>query len=208
VENICRGLRFGYRRFDLYADSIGIYGSDLNASLGDLLDRILNISKRFSIGLYDMHPQDFIRFYDPIKRLCQSGKLHYLYVAVQSGNDRILKLMRRPCDVKDLAAKLADIRRYQHVFMQSAIIAGFPGETDEEFQDTLRLLKRINFDNVYVHCYSDMPNTEASDLPIKVDKNAMRQRLADIKRAGIHHPAAETKHEWESSLAIHDDSGN
>ena len=207
VDNICKGLRLGYRTFDLYADSIGVYGSDLNVNLGDLLDRILDINKRFSVGLYDVHPQDFIRFFDPIKRLCQSGKLHHIYVGVQSGNDRILKLMKRPCDLEDLAAKLADIRRYQHVFMQSGIIAGFPGETDEEFEDTLRLLKRIDFDNVYVHCYCDMPNTEASGMSTKVDKDVMRRRLAGITRAGINHDAAVTQHEWESNLAIHDGFG-
>ncbi len=199
VENIRKGLSFGYRGFDLYADSIGAYGSDLNVNFGDLLDRILEIDERFSIGLFDLHPHHFIRFFDRIKRLSQAGKLHFLYVAVQSGNDRILKLMRRACDVEDLATKLAEIRRYEQVFMQSGIIAGFPGETDEEFEDTLRLLKRINFDNVYVHCYCDMPNTEASRLSTKVDKEAMYRRLVAIKRAGIHHLASETQHEWETT---------
>ncbi|MBI2837735.1 MAG: radical SAM protein [Acidobacteria bacterium] len=199
VENIRKGLSLGYRGFDLYADSIGAYGSDLNVNFGDLLDRIMEIDERFSIGLFDLHPHHFIRFFDPIKRLSQAGKLHFLYVAVQSGNDRILKLMRRACDVEELATKLAEIRRYEQVFMQSGIIAGFPGETDEEFEDTLRLLKRINFDNVYVHCYCDMPHTEASRLPTKVDRDAMYRRLFAIKRAGIHHLAAETEHEWETT---------
>lgn len=199
VENIRQGLSLGYRSFDLYADSIGAYGSDLNVNLGDLLERILGTDGRFSIGLLDLHPHHFTRFFDPIKRLCESGKLHYIYVAVQSGNERILKLMRRPCDVEDLATKLAEIRRSEHVFMQSGIIAGFPGETDEEFEDTLRLLKRIDFDNVYVHCYCDMPNTEASRLSPKVDKDAMHRRLVEIDRAGIHHHAEETQHEWETT---------
>ncbi|MEW6366842.1 MAG: radical SAM protein [Acidobacteriota bacterium] len=208
VENIRRGLSLGYRSYNLYADSIGTYGSDLDVSLGDLLERILGIDGRFTIGLYDVHAQDFIRFVHPIKRLCESGKLHYLYVGVQSGNERILKLMRRPCDVEDLAAKLADIRRFEHVFMQSAIIAGFPGETDDEFEDTLRLLKRVNFDNVFVHCYCDMPNTEASGMPAKVDKDAVRGRLTRVTRAGIHHDAAEALQEWDGNPAIHDYFGH
>ena len=159
LQSISEGIRLGYRAFDLYADSIGLYGLDQNVHFGNLLDRILDIDKRFSIGLFDVHPRDFIRYFDPIKQLCQAGKLHYIYVAVQSGNERVLKTMKRPCNIEDLAGKLVDIRRYGYVFMQSGIIAGFPGETDEEFEDTLRLLKRINFDNVYVHYYCDMPNT-------------------------------------------------
>jgi len=204
VKNISEGLRLGYRSFDLYADSIGVYGLDLGVHFGNLLDRILDIDKRFSVGLFDVHPQDFIRYFGSIKSLCRAGKLHYIHVPVQSGNERILGLMRRPCDVEDLAAKLAEIRRCGNVFMQSGMIAGFPGETDEEFEDTLRLLKRIDFDDVYVHYYCDMPYTEASGLPCKLDKNAMLRRLAGIERAGIHHDLAKTRHEWESNLAIQD----
>ena len=175
---------------------------DQHVTLGDLLDRILNIHKRFSIGLFDVHPQDFIRFFTSITRLCDVGKLHYLHVAVQSGNERVLKSMRRPCNVEDLATKLIAIRRYDHVFMQSGIIAGFPGETDEEFEDTLRLLKRINFDNVYVHYYCDMPNTEASMMPRKLDNAAMLRRLEAVKQSGVNHNLAATLHEWKSNLTL------
>lgn len=208
VENIHRGLRYGFRAFDLHADSIGAYGADLQANLGDLLNRLLAMHERFSVGLYDVHPQDFIRFYDPIKRLCESCKLHHVYVAVQSGNDRILRLMKRPMDVEELAARLLDIRRYGNVYMQSAVIAGFPGETDEEFEDTIRLLKRIDFDSVYIHCYSDMPNTEASAMPAKVDREAMIRRLAAIKRAGISHDVGETTQEWGGNFVVYDEVGN
>lgn len=208
VENIQRGLRYGFRAFDLHADSIGAYGADLQADLGDLLNRLLAIHERFSVGLYDVHPLDFIRFYDPIKRLCESSKLHHVYVAVQSGNDRILRLMKRPMDVEELAARLLEIRRYGNVYMQSAVIAGFPGETDEEFEDTIRLLRRIDFDSVYIHCYSDMPNTEASAMASKVDREAMIRRLAAIKQAGINHDVGETTQEWEGNFVIYDEVGN
>jgi tRNA A37 methylthiotransferase MiaB len=59
-------------------------------------------------------------------------------------------------------------------------------------------LKRIGFDDVYVHCYCDMPGTEASGLPAKVDRETMRRRLDGVRRAGIPHDAAETRREWES----------
>jgi tRNA A37 methylthiotransferase MiaB len=207
IETIRRGLRLGYGGFDLCADSIGGYGTDLGVTLGDLLERVLAVGGRFSVGLYDVHPQDFIRFFDQIERLCEAGKLHHLYVGIQSGNEKILRRMRRPCDVADLAAKLAAIRRHEHVFMQSGIVAGFPGETDREFEDTLRLLERVGFDDVYVHCYCDMPGTEAAGFLPKVGREALRRRLAAIQRAGIRHDAAVTLHEWEANLAVPGASG-
>jgi tRNA A37 methylthiotransferase MiaB len=202
MRNIAEGVRIGYRAFDLYADSMGVYGHDQNTNLGNLLEQILASRKRFSIGLFDLHPQDFMRYFDLIKRLCETGKLHYIYVAIQSGNERVLKTMKRPCDVEDMATKLIDIRRYGNVFMQSGVIAGFPGESDEEFEDTIRLLKRINFDNVYVHYYCDMPHTEASAMTNKVDKAAMLRRLDKVRNAGINHNLAATQHEWESNLSL------
>jgi tRNA A37 methylthiotransferase MiaB len=202
VRDISEGIRLGYRCFDLYADSIGNYGLDLQVNLGDLLDRLLALNKRFSVGLFDLHPQDFIRYFDAVETLCEYGKLHYLYVAVQSGNERVLKLMRRPCSVGELETKLLAIRRHHQVFMQSGIIAGFPGETDEEFEDTLRLLERVEFDDVYVHHYCDMPNTEASGLSGKADRAVMQRRLEAVRRACFRHNTTATEHEWRSNLAF------
>jgi tRNA A37 methylthiotransferase MiaB len=204
VRNVSEGLRLGYRRFDFLADSIGVFGLDLNVTLGDLLDCILSMKQRFSVGLFDLHPQDFLRYFTSVKSLCLASKLHYLHVPVQSGNERVLKLMNRPCNVADLAAKLADIRRSKHVFMQSGMVAGFPGETDEEFADTIRLLKQIDFDDVYVHYYCDMPNTAASRLDGRVAPDAMRRRLAWVLSSGIRHNLAATRREWDRNLAYHE----
>jgi tRNA A37 methylthiotransferase MiaB len=204
VANVSEGLRLGYRRFDLLADSLGVFGQDLGVDLGDLLGRILGMKQRFSVGLFDLHPQDFLRYFPLVERLCRTGKLHYLHVPVQSGNERILKRMNRPCPVADLGAKLAEIRRTRHVFMQSGIVVGFPGESDEEFADTLRLLKQVDFDDVYVHYYCDMPNTPASRLGDRVAPEAMRRRLAEVLGSGIRHNLATTLREWDRNLAYHE----
>lgn len=201
TRNVSQALELGYRAFDFHADSIGNYGLDLEVNFGDLLDSISRIERRFSVGLFDLHPQDFIRYFDPIKRLCRDGKIHYLYVAVQSGNGRVLRTMKRPCDVEEMASKLVQIRRLDHIFMQSGIVVGFPGETDEEFEDTIRLLERVDFDDVYVHHYCDMPNAEASSLPEKVPQEAMNRRFAAIMRSRIRHNLAATRHEWKSNPA-------
>ena len=202
MRNISEGLRLGYRTFDLLSDSIGGYGLDLGANLGELFDRILAHPGRFAIGVSDLHPREFIKYFGKILSLCEAGRMHYLYVPVQSGNERILRMMNRPCDVKDLTAKLLAIRKFKEVFLQTGIMVGFPGETEAEFEDSLDFLKTVGFDNVYVHYYCDMPNTESSRLPDKTDKAVMVERLEKISRSGIRYNVAKTRVEWESTLAI------
>jgi tRNA A37 methylthiotransferase MiaB len=202
MQNITAGLRLGYRTFDLLSDSIGGYGLDLGADLGRLFDRILAHPGRFSIGIDDLHPHEFIRYFDKILALCRAGRLTFLYVPIQSGNERILRLMNRPCDRNDLLAKLKTIRRFSEVFLQTSIIVGFPGETEAEFDDSLSFLKTIGFDHVFAHYYCDMPNTESSRLPQKTDKAVMIGRLEKINRSGIRHCAPDTRHEWDSNLGL------
>ena len=202
MQEIAEGLRLGYRTFDLLSDSIGGYGLDLGTNLGELFDRVVAQPGDFAIGVSDLHPHEFIRYFEKILALCQAGKLHYLYVPVQSGDNRILRLMNRGCNVNDLAEKLKAIRRYDKVFLQTGIMVGFPGETETEFEHTLDFLKTVGFDNVYVHYYCDMPDTESSRLPDKTAKSVMVERLNRIGGSGIPHNVAKTRREWESTLAL------
>jgi tRNA A37 methylthiotransferase MiaB len=202
MQSISEGLRLGYRTFDLQADSIGGYGLDLGTNLGELFDRILDQPGHFTIGVDDLHPHEFIRYFGQILSLCRAGRLSYLYVPVQSGNGRILRMMNRPCDVKDLTTKLRAIKGFDEVFLQTCIIVGFPGETETEFEDSLEFLKAVGFDKVFFHYYCDMPNTASSTFPDKTDKAAMIERLKKINRSGTRHSVSDTSREWESNLVI------
>jgi len=201
MQKFSEGLELGYRKFDIYADSIGDYGLDIGANLGQLFDWILKIDKHFRVGIYDLHPQAFIKYFEKIILLCKARKVHYLNVPLQSGNERILRLMGRPCDVNDLLMKLLEVRKFNNVFMQTSIIVGFPSESDKEFEDTVNFINRIKFDDIYVHFYSDMPNTESSRLSGKIDKDTMLRRFNKINRTVINN-AVETMHEWENTPII------
>jgi tRNA A37 methylthiotransferase MiaB len=202
VEAVARtfseGLDLGYRKFEVYADSIGDYGVDIGTNLGDVFDWLANHNRQFSVGLYDLHPHAFLKFFDKIFALCRARKVHYLYVPLQSGSQRVLKLMNRPCNLDALEKRLLAIRKLGGVFIQTSIIIGFPSETNQEFEETLAFLKRVLFSDVYVHFYSDMPNTESSRMPGKIGKEVMLQRFKRLQKARLHYDYAETRHEWES----------
>lgn len=202
MQDISEGLRNGYRTFDFLSDSIGGYGLDLGSNLGELLDCVLTHPGYFTIGISDLHPHEFCKYFDNILSLCKTGKIHYLYVPVQSGNERILAMMKRPCDIAELTRKFKVIRSFTEVFLQTGIMVGYPGETASEFEDTLTFLRAIKFDNVYVHYYCDMPNTLSTRLPDKTSKAVMMDRLAKISRSDIRFNAAKTLVEWESTMVL------
>jgi tRNA A37 methylthiotransferase MiaB len=198
LAELAEGLSRGYRRFEVYADSIGDYGADIGTSLGELFDRVLAREDEISLGIYDLHPDAFLRFHDRLSALARAGRLHYLYVPLQSGNARVLGLMNRPCDLDALRECLTEVARHRSVFLQTSIIVGFPTETDDEFGDTLAFLRAVPFDDVYVHCYSDMPRTVSARMTGKIAPEAMSGRLARLQAAGIKHNVAKARHELES----------
>ncbi|MBW1858593.1 MAG: radical SAM protein [Deltaproteobacteria bacterium] len=199
MQEFTEGLKSGCRKFELYADSIGDYGLDIGTNLGELFDELIHLrNKRFSIGIYDLHPSSFTKYFDKIMLLCKMGRLHYLYVPMQSGNERILRLMNRPCNVNNLKEKLLEIKRSKRVFLQTSIIVGFPTETEEDFEDTVRFLKEVDVDDAFIHFYTDMPKTKSSKLAGKVSKDTMSKRMRGISDAGIRHNVGRTKHEWEN----------
>jgi tRNA A37 methylthiotransferase MiaB len=202
IGNIVEGLRLGYRTFDFLSDSIGGYGLDLGSNLGGLLNRVRALPGYFTVGISDLHPHEFLKYLPSILALAKARRLHYLYVPVQSGSERILRLMNRTCSMKDLTAAFAAIRRFREVFLQTGVMAGFPGEADTDFEETVSFLTEIDFDNVYVHYYCDMPDTASSRLPEKINKETMIARLERISRSGVRFNREKTHTEWESTLAI------
>lgn len=200
MRRISEGTMQGYQKFDLYADSIGDYGEDLGTDFGTLLDRIADYGARISVGIHDLHPQDFVRYFEKIIALCAADKVHFLYVITESGNERVLKSMQRGIDTADLVQKLLAVRAYKNVFLQTAIIVGYPGETEQEFEDTLGLLNKVDFDNVYAHCYCDMPDTESSRLDGKISRESMSRRLQRIAATSIKHSVTESRRECDHAF--------
>ncbi|MBP6217914.1 MAG: tRNA (N(6)-L-threonylcarbamoyladenosine(37)-C(2))-methylthiotransferase MtaB [Oligoflexales bacterium] len=105
----------------------------------------------------------------PLLKLLAEQKEHFcdhFHLPLQSGSDKILKKMRRTYDVKTYENCLADIRAvFPDVHLSADLIVGFPGEEEEDFQDTIRLLERNRLASLHVFPYSKRPNTAAARLP-------------------------------------------
>ena len=174
------GLEQGYELFELLADDVGPYGTDIGTSILVLLKEIFDRPSPFRLILTDVHPQYLIRYQSGLIGLLAANpeKVDIVRLPVQSGSDRILGLMRRPYTTEDVAAAVEELHReVPTVRLETHILVGFPGETDADFDATVDFLRRVPFDWVRVYHYTDRPRTEASEMPDKVPEDVIRRRV-------------------------------
>ena len=147
VEEFEEGLARGYKEFALLGTDVGAYGRDQGATLVDLLRELVKSKGDYEIRVRNIQPRFLMEMMPELREILRSGKISYLSSAAQSGNNRILGLMRRGYRIEDYKEAILTLRReFPRLKIRTQIMVGFPGETEEEFQDTLRLLDEVSFD--------------------------------------------------------------
>ena len=122
------------------------------------------------------HPFDANERLFAAMRDCESV-CEWLHLPVQSGSNRILRAMRRGYTAEAYLDKIGRLRRLiPDISLSTDIIVGFPGETDEEFEQTLGLLREVEYDNAYIFKYSPRPGTDAAARPDDVSKDVKEAR--------------------------------
>ena len=157
----------GYKDITLLGQNVNSYGKDLDRGVdfADLLRMINAIPGDFLIRFMTSHPKDATEKLFKTMAECEKCARH-LHLPVQSGNDRILKVMNRNYDSATSIKKLELARSYMpDLVVTTDIIVGFPGETDEEFNDTLRLCEKVRFDAMFTFIYSKRVGTPAASMP-------------------------------------------
>jgi tRNA A37 methylthiotransferase MiaB len=175
----------GYSRFVLVGDEITSYGSDLSGQLDilDLIDMLLENENLTTLFLESFEPSFMISNFERLLKPLSSGKIPVFCSSVQSGSNRILNLMNRGYCVEDFVSCMEEIRRrFPWIYLRSEVIVGFPGETERKFQDTLRLVSRLNLDFLDAYEYQDRPRTPASRMPQKLEAFEKRSRRRKIMR--------------------------
>ena len=126
----------------------------------------------------DFHP-DIVSAIEANHNLCD-----WIHLPVQSGSDRVLKLMRRGHKRADYLRKIDRIKNSsRRLALTSDIIVGFPGETDEDFRQTLELVEHCRYDGLYLFKYSKRPGTPAADLPDDVPEEVITARFLELEKA-------------------------
>jgi MiaB-like tRNA modifying enzyme len=177
----------GAYEIQLTGQDVAAWGFDRGESLPVLLQAIGEIPGQFAVRLGMMHPASVLAILDDLVEAYASDKVfRFLHLPVQSGSDTVLELMQRGYRAADVLRIVDAFReRYPDMMISSDFITGFPGETDEEFCETLELLKRAAFVKVNITRYSRRPGTPAAalkDLPERIRKDRSRALLAEANR--------------------------
>lgn len=177
----------GCKEVTLLGQNINSYGKGLpgGVTLGDLLSELNDIDGLERIRFVTSHPADMSR--DLIRTISRLGKVcEYLHMPAQSGSDQILKRMRRGYTAgyyRDLISYAREV--IPHMMIASDFIVGFPGETDGDFQETVRLMEEIRFQNCFIFKYSPRTGTKAAELEDDVAdevKRARNMRLLELQK--------------------------
>ncbi len=176
----------GYKDITLLGQNVNSYGNDLDCDVdfASLLERINDIPGDFRIRFMTSHPKDATpRLFDVMAKCDKVAK--HIHLPFQSGSDRILKLMNRRYDGARYRELVAYARsKMPDISVTSDVIVGFPGETDEDFDETMKLVRDIGFDGLFVFIYSKRSGTPAAEMedPIPRSEKVKRfQRLFDLQ---------------------------
>jgi len=184
LNDFTTGLQQGYRLFSLMATDLGAYGQDIGCSLPDLLEKMLDLSNGSDckIVLNQVNPFHLKNLYPDLERIFESGRIDTLCSPVQSGSDRLLRLMHRPHTAEEWRSYMMLIRqKFPKIRLVTQFMVGFPTETEKDFIATERLLAYpLWFDYVHVFKFSPRPHVPASfmfgQVPEHV-KEIRRRRL-------------------------------
>ena len=178
----------GYRDITLLGQNVNSYGRDLGLDLdfAGLLERVNAIPGDFLIRFMTSHPKDASqRLFETMAR-CEKVAPH-LHLPFQSGSSRVLEAMNRRYTRESYLDQIRRVRELMpDIVLTSDVIVGFPGETQEEFEETLSLVEEVGFDALFTFIYSPRRGTPAAGLPDPMDKarkSANFQRLVETQNA-------------------------
>jgi tRNA-2-methylthio-N6-dimethylallyladenosine synthase len=167
----------GVREVTLLGQNVNSYGRDLQTSFAELLRAVDAIDGVDRIRFTSPHPKDFRR--DVIEAMAECDAVcEYAHLPLQSGSTRILKAMRRTYS-RERYVKLAEEMRaaIPDLALSTDVIVGFPGETEEDFRETLEVVEEVGFDSAFTFVYSPRQGTEAAAMPDQIDENVKRDRI-------------------------------
>ncbi len=183
----CRAvIEAGAREITLLGQNVNSYGKDLESGMdfADLLDAIAQIPGDFLIRFMTSHPRDAsTKLFDTMAKHDKIAK--QLHLPFQSGSSRVLKAMNRHYDRETYLSKVNYAKSVMpDLVLTSDVIVGFPGETEEEFEETISLIQQVHYDSLFTFIFSPRPGTPAAkmeDPTPREEKNRRFDKLCAVQ---------------------------
>ena len=185
LENIKKVVEYGFKEVVLTGVNLGTYNYD-GLDFEGLVEKILNIEGDFRVRISSIEPDGYS---ESFFRLFENPKLSpHMHICLQSGSEGILKRMRRmytATEYKDLIHKVRSI--YPDFNITTDIIVGFPGETKEEFQETVDLINEVEFGHIHTFKYSLRKGTRAERFPEHIPDKIKSARSEIVREISERH---------------------
>ncbi|MBV7276757.1 tRNA (N6-isopentenyl adenosine(37)-C2)-methylthiotransferase MiaB [Clostridium thailandense] len=169
----------GYKEITLLGQNVNSYGKDLEPKMtfAQLLRQINTIEGLERVRFMTSHPKDLTQ--DVIDAIAECDKLcEYIHLPVQSGSSNILKKMNRIYTKEQYLELIERIRKaIPNVAISTDIIVGFPGETEEDFEETLDLARKVQYDSAFTFIYSKRKGTPADEMEDQIDDDVKHNRF-------------------------------
>ena len=185
VQDVKKYTEKGYKEILFLGQNVNSYGSDLadeTDNFAKLLRESAKIEGDFWIKYVSPHPKDFTD--EVIEAIADNSKIaRMLHLPLQSGSTKILNAMNRGYTKEEfitLAKKIKE--KIPDIGLTTDIIVGFPGETDEDFQDTMDVVNEVGFENAFMFMYSKRSGTPAATMEEQVDEQVKSERLQQLMR--------------------------
>lgn len=178
-------VKAGYKEITLLGQNVNSYGKGLEEPINfaQLLRRIDSIEGDYRIRFMTSHPKDASE--ELFDTIAQSRHIpHYIHLPFQSGNDRVLREMNRKYDREKYLSLISYAKKVMpDVSLTSDVIVGFPGETYEEFQDTVSLIRDVEFTSLFTFIYSPREGTRAARMPDPVTHEEKTRWFSELLAA-------------------------
>ena len=179
IEEVSRLVKDGYKEIVLTGIHTGRYGIDINSSLYELLCELVKIPNIYRIRLSSIEinevTPDIIDLYKNNKIMAR-----HLHVPLQSGSNKILKLMNRRYNKEEFMKMIDKLREIEDISLTTDLIVGFPNETDDDFEETMDTLKKIHFTKIHTFPYSRRRGTVADKMDGHISGDIKKKRVHEV----------------------------
>ena len=179
IKEVTTLVEKGYKEIVLTGIHTGRYGTDINTTLEELLNKLVNIPNIYRIRLSSIEINEIT---PGIKELLKENKVmaKHLHIPLQSGSNKILKLMNRRYNKEEFLSMVDNLRDIPDISLTTDLIVGFPNEGEEEFNETIDTLKKIGFTKIHTFPYSKRKGTPAAIMDNQVFPEEKKKRVHRI----------------------------
>jgi MiaB/RimO family radical SAM methylthiotransferase len=182
LKELDLGLKSGVRKFIIEGDDVGAYGLDIGLNFPYLMKRMISKEGKFKLYITNFNPKWLLIYEKDLLNIFRSSKIGKIELCMQSGSEKILRLMNRYVPVRKVEEILKKIKAENpNLKLRIHIMVGFPKESEDDFTETLKFIEEVPLSELYVFKFHRVPNTIAAKLRPLVPEEIVQKRIKAIK---------------------------